>query len=67
VIYIENLLRPLQLFDFHLLPIYWLSLVFVCIETDMNFLCSSRLEFMLLICKKMEENDYDIDVEDWRM
>jgi hypothetical protein len=27
VIYIENLLRPLQLFYFHLWPIYWLSLV----------------------------------------
>jgi hypothetical protein len=25
--YIENLLRPLQLFYFHLWPIYWLSLV----------------------------------------
>jgi hypothetical protein len=24
---IENLLRPLQLFDFHLWPVYWLSLV----------------------------------------
>jgi hypothetical protein len=27
VIYIENLLHPLQLFYFHLWPIYWLSLV----------------------------------------
>jgi hypothetical protein len=27
VIHIENLLRPLQLFYFHLWPIYWLSLV----------------------------------------
>jgi hypothetical protein len=27
VLYIENLLRPLQLFYFHLWPIYWLSLV----------------------------------------
>jgi hypothetical protein len=27
VIHIENLLRPLQLFYFHLSPIYWLSLV----------------------------------------
>jgi hypothetical protein len=27
VIHIENLLHPLQLFYFHLLPIYWLSLV----------------------------------------
>jgi hypothetical protein len=26
VIHIQNLLRPLQLFDFHLWPIYWLSL-----------------------------------------
>jgi hypothetical protein len=28
VIHIENLLRPLQLFCFHLWPIYWLSLVY---------------------------------------
>jgi hypothetical protein len=27
VIHIENLLRPLQLFYFHLCPIYWLSVV----------------------------------------
>jgi hypothetical protein len=27
VIHIENLLRPLQLFYFHLWPIYWLSLL----------------------------------------
>jgi hypothetical protein len=27
VIHIENLLRPLQLFYFHLWPIYWLFLV----------------------------------------
>jgi hypothetical protein len=27
VIHIENLLRPLQLFYFHLWPAYWLSLV----------------------------------------
>jgi hypothetical protein len=27
VIYKENVLRPLQLFYFHLWPIYWLSLV----------------------------------------
>jgi hypothetical protein len=29
VIHIETLLCPLQLFYFHLLPIYWLSLVYV--------------------------------------
>jgi hypothetical protein len=28
VIHIENLLRPLQLFYFHVCPIYWLSLVY---------------------------------------
>jgi hypothetical protein len=28
VVHIENLLRPLQLFYFHLWPIYWLSLVY---------------------------------------
>jgi hypothetical protein len=28
VIHIENLLLPLQLFYFHLWPIYWLSLVY---------------------------------------
>jgi hypothetical protein len=28
MIHIENLLRPLQLFYFHLWPIYWLSLVY---------------------------------------
>jgi hypothetical protein len=28
VIHIENLLRPLQLFYFHLWPIYWLSLLY---------------------------------------
>jgi hypothetical protein len=28
VIHIWNLLNPLQLFYFHLLPIYWLSLVY---------------------------------------
>jgi hypothetical protein len=27
VMHIENLFRPLQLFFFHLWPIYWLSLV----------------------------------------
>jgi hypothetical protein len=31
VIYIENPLRPLQLFYFHLWPVYWLSLIwFIC-------------------------------------
>jgi hypothetical protein len=33
VIHIENLLRQLQLFYFHLCPIYWLSLVFPYIKT----------------------------------
>jgi hypothetical protein len=30
VIHIENLLHPLQLFYFHLWPIYWLSLKVLC-------------------------------------
>jgi hypothetical protein len=29
VIHIENLLRPLQLYYFHLWPIYWLSSYFI--------------------------------------
>jgi hypothetical protein len=39
VIHIENLLCPLQLFYFHLWPIYWLSLV--CTFSLFNFLKSS--------------------------
>jgi hypothetical protein len=31
VIHIENLLRPLQLFYFHLWPVYWLSIILVAI------------------------------------
>jgi hypothetical protein len=34
VIHIETLLRPLQLFYFHLWPIYWLSLVFAVATGD---------------------------------
>jgi hypothetical protein len=32
VIHIENLLRPLQLFYFHLWRVYWLSLVYIAVE-----------------------------------
>jgi hypothetical protein len=32
LIHTENLLRPLQLFSFHLCPIYWLSLVFIYVS-----------------------------------
>jgi hypothetical protein len=37
VIQIENLLRPLQLFYFHLWPIYWLSIVLGSLNSSLSY------------------------------
>jgi hypothetical protein len=44
MIHIENLLRPLQLFHFHLWPIYWLSLVITIIWTKFEALTSVAMK-----------------------
>jgi hypothetical protein len=56
VIHIENLLRPLQLFYFHLWPIYWLSLVhdflplwyLLCSDVDYHFIIRKSLDIVLV-------------------
>jgi hypothetical protein len=64
MIHIQNLFRPLQLFYFHLWPIYWLSLLYkvlkTCTSVKMSISISFTITILFILYMRKWKEPYDV-------